>query len=500
DGGGNTVHFADGTDILIRNCRMNGFDGQTRKPQETLKANQVQHLYVEDSDISGAFWFSLDFVAVQYGHIQGCAVHDADEDCLLLKGGTAQVKVEGNRIYNAGRFGISAGQGTGFDFFTVPWLHYEAYDLKFINNVVYNTGYAGAAVLGGYNILLAFNTFYRTGIDAGGDHTLLSFNLGQRGCDGAENDTCGAHHQMGGWGPGPWNMPPVPTGTQVDCIPNRNVSVYDNIFYNPGKDTTIGGHFEIRAPYSGSDQSPTFLQGCNLPNPVLSDDHLRIKGNLIWNGAKSKTLGLDENTGGQDTNEECNQAQLLSDNTINTIEPGFADVSRLDFHPTPDGKPFKSITFAIPDFPGGDGPVKPPVPEGSLSNDVPRDYDGKSRTPQSPQGPGAFTAPIATSIKDGLNATSENLLCVLGQCFPNQFNSEMKIRYQIFDARTVRIEIDDLMGRHIRTLFEGYHKAGHYEASWEGRDDGGVFLGSGMYLVRMDAGEYQSTRKILLLK
>jgi len=379
DGGGNTVHFADGEYIYLKNCRINGFDGVTRKPQETLKVNQVKNIFVEDCDISGAFWFALDYVGVQYGHITGCKIHDASEDALLLKGGTAQIRVEKNIVYNADRFGISIGQGAGFDFMVVPWLHYEAYDLKIFNNIVHNTNYAGLAVLGGYNILAAYNTFYRVGIDQTGDMTLLSIGLGQRGCDGAENDTCNAHHAMGGWSPGPWSTPPLEYGTEADCIPNRNVFIYNNIFYNPGSDSTIGPHLEIRAPYDAADFSPTFLQSSNLPNPVLSDERLSIKGNIIWNGSPGKFLGLDENTGGQPTNPYCNETQLLSDNLINVIEPQFVNASLLNFHPLNNSNIYSAHSFSIPEFTGNDKPDRPIIPTGNLVNTIPRDYDGIAR-------------------------------------------------------------------------------------------------------------------------
>lgn len=398
-GGGNTVHFADGHHILVKNCRIDGFDGAVRKPQETLKVNQVKYIYVENSEISGAFWFALDYVGVEYGHIQSCKIHDAEEDVLLLKGGTAQIRVEGNQIYNAYRFGISAGQGAGFDFMVVPWLHYEAYDLKFINNIVYNTNYAGAAVLGGYNILIAYNTFYRIGIDREGDRTLLTFNLGQRGCDGAENDTCAAHHRMGGWSPGPWSTPPLEYGAEVDCIPNRNIFVYNNIFYNPFPDSTIGNHIEIRPPYDAADQSPTFLQSSNISNPALSDDNVQIRGNIIWNGSPDKLVGIDEGTGGQPDNPTCNLEQLLRDNSFNAIEPQFVNPAALDFHPANNSNIFNASTYGIPAFIGTDRPTAPVVPLGNLVNLVPRDYSGATRTSQIVAG--AFSGNSASYSIDG---------------------------------------------------------------------------------------------------
>lgn len=492
-GGGNTVHFADGDHILIRNCRMNGFDGTERKPQETLKVNQVQHIYVEDSDISGAFWFSLDYVAVQYGHIQGCRIHDADEDCLLLKGGTAQIRVEDNLIYDSGRFGFSAGQGAGFDFMVVPWLHYEAYDLKFINNIIYDTGYAGIAVLGGYNILTAFNTLYKTGIDRNGDRSLLTFSLGQRGCDGAENDTCDVHHRLGGWGPGPWSNPPIPYGNQADCIPNKNIHVYNNIIYNPGKDSTIGGHFEIRAPYGASDQSPAFLQSCNLPNPVLSDDHLQIKGNIIWNGSRSKSMGLDENTGGQDANEACNRAQLLRDNRINSMEPEFVDHAHHDFHPRKNGNIYDATAYTIPDFPGTDRPSRPLVPSGNLLNSILRDFDGNDRTPATP--PGAFSTSISTSVKEGQTDSIENIHFMLGQNYPNPFNFNTTIRFTLAGTGHTALKIYNTAGEEVAAPVSEMLTAGTYSIQWDAAN-----LPSGVYIYKLQSGSYTLLRKSVLMK
>jgi hypothetical protein len=489
DGGGNTIHFASGDHILIKNCRINGFDGVTRKPQETLKVNQVQNIYVEDSDISGAFWFALDYVGVQYGHIQGCKIHDAGEDCLLLKGGTAQIRVEDNIIYNADRFGFSAGQGAGFDFFVIPWLHYEAYDLKFINNIIYNTNYAGIAVLGGYNILIAFNTLYKVGIDQSGDRTLLTFNLGQRGCDGAENDTCNTHHQLCGWSPGPWSIPPIPYGTEVDCIPNKNVFVYNNIFYNPGNDSTIGGHIEIRGPYDASDQSPSFLQSCNLPTPVLSDDDLQIKGNLIWNGSTEKPLGLDENSGGQDTNRTCNSTQLLNDNVINSTEPQFIDHGNLNFHPAQNGNIYSALTFNIPDFVGTDRPLTPPVPAGNLGNAIPRDYEGNHRSTSSP--PGAFTTSSSTVVEKYKKYFVSNY--TLEQNYPNPFNPGTTIVYTLPQRSSVEITIVDIEGRAVKSLVFNSQSAGYQNIVWDGKTDQGNPASSGVYI-------FDKSKKMVLLK
>src|SRR5205085_2837999 len=79
-----------------------------------------------------------------------------------------------------GSGGYTAGQGTGFQFMVSPWLHYETYDLKVVNNVIHDVEGAGLGANGSYNALFAYNTVYRSGTR---DH-LIELGYGARGCDG----------------------------------------------------------------------------------------------------------------------------------------------------------------------------------------------------------------------------------------------------------------------------------------------------------------------------
>lgn len=97
--------------------------------QEAAKFNQCRGVYIEGCDISGAWDNAVDMVAVQYGHILGSRLHAAGW-CAYHKGGSAYHLVAGNEIYDCGESGYAAGQGTGFEYMTPPWLLYEAYDIK----------------------------------------------------------------------------------------------------------------------------------------------------------------------------------------------------------------------------------------------------------------------------------------------------------------------------------------------------------------------------------
>ncbi len=364
---GDVLHCERCDHFLIRNSR---FDGGDRAAHETIKINQSQHVYIEGSEIRGSYENAIDFVAVQYGHIVGNRIHAADDWCIYLKGGSAYFRIEGNEIYNCGTGGFTAGQGTGFEYMSSPWLHYEAYALRFINNVIHDTEGAGFGVNGGYDILLAHNTLYRVGARSHG----MEFVFGGRGCDG-EVANCQANHALGGWGP-------VSVGAE-EPIPNRNIYVYNNLLYNPPGYASQWQHFAIHGP-----RTPT--AGSHIPSPARTDDNLQIRGNLIWNGPADLDLGMGGDQGCQPANPTCNAAQLVADNAINTVQPQLVNPSGGDFRPVLGGNVAGVTTYALPDFPAW-ASLTPSVPADSLVNAAPVDRDGLPRS--APGLPGAYADP-----------------------------------------------------------------------------------------------------------
>ncbi len=84
--------------------------------------------------------------------------------------------------------------------------------------------------------------------------------------------------------------------------------------------------------------------------------------------------------------------------------------------------------------------------------------------------------------------------------YPNPFNPSTTISYSVKDAAPVRVEIFNGKGQLIRTLVNAIQPSGYYNAVWNGRDDAGKTVASGVYLVRMHAGDYRSTRKMMLME
>ena len=83
---------------------------------------------------------------------------------------------------------------------------------------------------------------------------------------------------------------------------------------------------------------------------------------------------------------------------------------------------------------------------------------------------------------------------------PNPFNPSTTIGYRLPVEGQAEIVVYDVLGRLVRTLVSGYTQAGDHEVVWDGRDDSGRQVASGVYLYRLQAGDIVETRRMVLLK
>ena len=95
-------------------------------------------------------------------------------------------------------------------------------------------------------------------------------------------------------------------------------------------------------------------------------------------------------------------------------------------------------------------------------------------------------------------AIPENFM--LYQNFPNPFNPDTKIAFDLPEATHVRIEIFNILGQHVATLVNETRSAGSYEIIWNGSDDNNQKVSSGIYLYIMQAGDYSRSAKMTLMK
>ncbi len=92
----------------------------------------------------------------------------------------------------------------------------------------------------------------------------------------------------------------------------------------------------------------------------------------------------------------------------------------------------------------------------------------------------------------------------LYQNFPNPFNQETYISFEvpvtIKNKILVSLSIYNLNGQLIRTLVNGEKRSGKYKVLWDGKDDSGKVVPSGLYLYKFSADNFKTTRKMLFLK
>ena len=94
---------------------------------------------------------------------------------------------------------------------------------------------------------------------------------------------------------------------------------------------------------------------------------------------------------------------------------------------------------------------------------------------------------------------------VLLQNYPNPFNPETWIPYHLSEAGDVTVSIYDAAGSRIRTLSLGLQPEGYYQshsraAYWDGRNDLGERVPSGIYWYHLSAGDYSAARKMVIVK
>ena len=84
--------------------------------------------------------------------------------------------------------------------------------------------------------------------------------------------------------------------------------------------------------------------------------------------------------------------------------------------------------------------------------------------------------------------------------FPNPFNPETRIRFQLAENSDVKLMVYDVLGRKVRTLVSDRMDAGHHVINWDGLNDAGTDVASGMYVYRIKAGDFIAHRKMLLVR
>jgi hypothetical protein len=88
----------------------------------------------------------------------------------------------------------------------------------------------------------------------------------------------------------------------------------------------------------------------------------------------------------------------------------------------------------------------------------------------------------------------------LKQNYPNPFNPETYIDYALPEASNVRLYIYNVLGQKVKTLVDGFQEAKLHTVRWDGSNDKGLQVPSGIYYYRLQTSEFSQSKRMLLLR
>ena len=123
------------------------------------------------------------------------------------------------------------------------------------------------------------------------------------------------------------------------------------------------------------------------------------------------------------------------------------------------------------------------------------EFDLLGITRHNPPDMGAYEFDRPVSVKEEVPTQF-----ILFPNYPNPFNPSTTISFSLPKENRVELAIYSISGQRVRTLLSGRMSAGTYSSVWDGRDDSGRPVSSGVYLSRLTAGKNTAVRKMLLMK
>jgi hypothetical protein len=105
---------------------------------------------------------------------------------------------------------------------------------------------------------------------------------------------------------------------------------------------------------------------------------------------------------------------------------------------------------------------------------------------------------LPSAIGDGLAEVPT--VFDLQQNYPNPFNPTTMIKYQLPNTVDVRLDIFNVLGQRVRTLVNSKVDAGYYEVAWDGTNEFGSKVATGLYIYRIHAGSFVKSQKMILMK
>lgn len=109
-----------------------------------------------------------------------------------------------------------------------------------------------------------------------------------------------------------------------------------------------------------------------------------------------------------------------------------------------------------------------------------------------------FSQPYLTDIYD-VKTKNKPAKFALHQNYPNPFNPQTQIDYELPEAAKTEIKIFNISGQKIKTIIDYFQSAGFHSVTWDGFDEQGCNVTSGIYIYQIQAGEFIKSRKMVMI-
>lgn len=113
---------------------------------------------------------------------------------------------------------------------------------------------------------------------------------------------------------------------------------------------------------------------------------------------------------------------------------------------------------------------------------------------------GEYMVTFVPAAQASVQPASTPLTFEMSKAWPNPFNGSTQLRISLFDQSHLEVTVHDLLGRQQATIQSGFATPGEAQLSWDGLNDRGELLPTGMYLIRARFKNVIQTQKVLLLK
>jgi len=139
-------------------------------------------------------------------------------------------------------------------------------------------------------------------------------------------------------------------------------------------------------------------------------------------------------------------------------------------------------------------------PDGSCGDDMTRTECSGQGGVYMGDGTACFEVECDTDVKDQTGDREKPPRFALFQNHPNPFNQATRIEFTLAKSGFVNLRIYDLLGRAVRTLASEHLSSGYKSVLWDGKNDFGKDVASGIYFYKLRAEDYSATKALVLLK